>query len=161
MISSPTELGRQLVLGTGVHPILPDWHALMAAFCGHIGDQPDAHPVTQCARALAETHHAYRGFSQGGLFYIGTCEVLVASIDAWVDLHAPHADRCPRLLGAAVDEMALAQLDANETLRTCRDGRDERVHAAFHRLAILAGRWTDLVAEVVDGQPPFPKDEHR
>ena len=35
---------------------LPDWHELLAAFCGHVGDEPDAHPVTGWARALAELH---------------------------------------------------------------------------------------------------------
>ncbi|MEU6582797.1 DUF4254 domain-containing protein [Nocardia sp. NPDC046763] len=157
----PAELARQFVPGTGIYPILPDWHELLAAFCGHIGDRPDAHPITQCARALAEIHYAHRGLREGGPSHLRTCEVLVSAIDAWVEMQAPHADRCPRLLGAAIDEMARAQLDANQILKSCRNGRDERVHTAFHRLAVLAGRWTDLVAEVVDGQPPLPKDEHR
>ncbi|MBU3062813.1 DUF4254 domain-containing protein [Nocardia sp. NEAU-G5] len=124
---------------------LPDWHELLAAFCGHIGDEPDTHPVTGWARALAELHLARRDLP------LRTAEIdsrraeLIVRIDDWVGryIRGPHAQS----LGSLVDGMAAAQVRAIALLRTADDAADERVHAAWFALAELADGWTDSTNE--------------
>ena len=138
---------------------LPDWHELLAAFCGHIGEEPDAHPVTGWARALAELHLARRESP------LRTAEIdsrraeLIVRIDDWVGLHipgpqpqrlptppAPQAPpaRRPSSLGSYVDAMAAAQVRAVALLRAADDVADERVRAAWFALAELADDWSEL-----------------
>jgi|GEM_PF-6572229 len=127
----------------GPSAALPDWHELLAAFCGHIGEEPDAHPVTRWARALAELHLARRESP------LRTAEIdcrraeLIAHIDDWVGRHIPAA-RSARSLGSFVDGMAAAQVRAIALLRSADDAADERVHAAWFALAELADHWTEL-----------------
>ncbi|WP_051498989.1 DUF4254 domain-containing protein [Nocardia sp. BMG51109] len=136
---------------------LPDWHELLAAFCGHLGDKPDDHPMVRWARALAELHlRRHREPAHASEIDCGRAE-LVAVIDGWVSerVHSPQARRglYPESLGGAIDRLAAAQVHANRLLHSCADISDERVHNAWHRLATLADDWTDLVAEVLHGQP--------
>ncbi|MBF6171190.1 DUF4254 domain-containing protein [Nocardia blacklockiae] len=132
---------------------LPDWHELLAAFCGHLGDEPGAHPVVRWARALAELH-LRRHDEPGHVAEIdcGRAE-LIAAIDNWVS--APRTGRglYPESLGGAVDRLAAAQVHANRLLHSAADVSEARVHAAWYRLAALADDWNDLVAEVLYGQP--------
>jgi hypothetical protein len=126
---------------------LPDWHELLAAFCGHIGDQPDDHPVTRWAHTLALVHLTAREQPLRDDEFDWDREELIARIDGWV------ADRTARpastSLGAAIDGMAAAQVRATWLLRNADDIADEQVHAAWFLLASLADGWTDLVAETV------------
>lgn len=136
---------------------LPDWHELLAAFCGHLGDDPGTHPMVRWARALAELH--LRRHDQPGHAAEIDCAraELVASIDNWVSatLRPPRVRRglFPESLGGAVDRLAAAQVHANRLLHTAADVSDARVHTAWYRLAALADDWSDLVAEVLYGQP--------
>lgn len=127
---------------------LPDWHELLAAFCGHIGDQPDDHPITRWARALAELHLARREHPLHVAEIDGRRNELVAHIDDWV---AAHTARRPRSqsLGAVVDGMAAAQVRATHLLRSVDDVTDDRVHSAWFQLASMADGWTDLVEQVL------------
>ena len=137
----PTRIPRDL---------LPDWHELLAAFCGHLGDGPHDHPVTRRARTLAELHlsrheHPYLADE------IDSCRIeLVAHIDEWVVTHTHWRRSSARLEspGAVVDGMAAAQVRALHLLRTVEQVSDERVHAAWFLLASIADGWTDLVASV-------------
>jgi hypothetical protein len=130
-------------------PALPDWHELLAAFCGHIGDQPGDHPVTRCARGLAELHLIRRDEPLRVAQIDHRRQELVARIDDWIGLHTTRGPRA-HSLGAAVDAMAAAQVRAIQLLRTAEDVSDERVHAAWYRLASLADGWSDLVDEITD-----------
>ncbi|WP_330182241.1 hypothetical protein OHB26_00305 [Nocardia sp. NBC_01503] len=159
MIGEAAKRGRRVVEDRPIRPILPDWHELFAAFCGHLGEEPDAHPITACARALAELNQADRR-NPGWQGFTSASRVLIDSVDTWVRQNAPHPARVGESLGELIARMALAQVTANELLRQC-DSVDEDVHTAWQELAVMAGRWTDLVAEVVDGQPLFPKDKHQ
>jgi hypothetical protein len=124
---------------------LPDWHELLAAFCGHIGAEPEAHPVTRWAREFAELHLSRRESP------LRTAEIdcrraeLVVHIDDWIGAHTrrPHAQS----LGAFVDGMAAAQVRASALLRSIADVSDERLHAAWFQLAVLADGWTDVTAQ--------------
>ncbi|MBB5912625.1 hypothetical protein BJY24_001492 [Nocardia transvalensis] len=138
--------------------LLPDWHELLAAFCGHLDDDPDGHPVVRWARALAELHLRRHDEPSHAAEIDGGRAELVAAIDNWVGatLHPPRNRRrgpYPESLGGAVDRMAAAQVHATRLLHTVADISDERVHTAWHRLATLADDWSDLVDEVLHGQP--------
>lgn len=138
---------------------LPDWHELFAAFCGHIGDDPDAHPVTRCARRLAELHTTRQDHAAAAILD-GARRALIASIDGWVARCAPHSAECSQSLGQAVDRMAVAHLKAIAAL--FRESDESRVHAEWHALGLLATEWSDLVEEAVNGQPPLPGSiDHR
>ncbi|WP_405490965.1 DUF4254 domain-containing protein [Nocardia sp. NBC_00511] len=141
-------MGRDF--GFETRPVLPDWHELLAAFCGHIGDQPDDHPVTRWARALAELHlrRRERPGDAGGIDELRAR--LVGFIDEWVTNRAlPRGAARAESLGAVVDAMAAAQVRAVYLLRTVEKVSDEQVHAAWFLLAQMADGWTDRAAGVV------------
>ncbi|RMI33024.1 DUF4254 domain-containing protein [Nocardia stercoris] len=123
---------------------MPDWHELLAAFCGRLGDRPGDHPVTRGARGLADLHWQR--------LHSDPTEIdrhrldHIHRIDEWVGANLRRA--APRSLGAAVDTMAAAQVRAVWMLHSAEDVADERVHTAWFRLARLAGHWTDLALEV-------------
>ncbi|MEV6771719.1 DUF4254 domain-containing protein [Nocardia sp. NPDC051030] len=130
-------------------PLLPDWHELLAAFCGHIGDQPDDHPVTRWARELAllRLERRERPADTGRIDELRSQRVHF--IDEWVAGRALRrgAARADSL-GTVVDEMAAAHVHAVHLLRTARKVSDEEVHAAWFRLARMADDWTDRAAGV-------------
>lgn len=149
--------GHLLIEGTTARPALPDWHELTAALCGHIGDQPGDHPVTRAAMALALLHHARRIASEQTAVIDCGRDELIADIDEWISHAISTEHSTARPWGAAVDEMAEAQVHANHLLRTVADVSDERVHRAWIRLASLANRWTDLVNDIGYQRPALPR----
>lgn len=81
-------------------------------------------------------------------------------VDAWADSHLRERPRpCPtaKPLGSALDDLAEAYVAATRLLMTAERVSDRRVHEAWERLGFLACRWSDVVAEVVDGQRPVPR----
>ncbi|MCM6777616.1 DUF4254 domain-containing protein [Nocardia sp. CDC159] len=130
----------------------PDWHELLAAFCGHIGDQPEDHPVTRWARALAELHLARREQPLHAAEIDCRRNELVARIDDWIGANTTRGPRSESL-GAVVDGMAAAQVRATHLLRSVDDVTDERVHAAWFLLASMADGWTDLVEQAFGIRP--------
>ena len=135
-------------------PDLPDWHELLAAFCGHIGDGPDDHPVTCWARALAELHLHCRHHpgDAGGIDRLRA--EFIDRIDGWVASRALSRGMArPESLGTVVDAMAEAHVRSVHLLRTSENASDERVHAAWCLLAQMADGWTDRAAGVVG--PPI------
>ncbi|MCP9620258.1 Uncharacterised protein [Nocardia otitidiscaviarum] len=138
--------------------VLPDWHELLAAFCGHIGDQPEDHPVTRWARLLAESHLARRDRPECAIEIDRRRAHMVECIDDYVLRRARRADSAAahgESLGSVVDAMAAAHVRAVHLLRTVDAVSDERVHAAWFLLASMADGWTDRVALVTGmvGEP--------
>ncbi|RDI63846.1 DUF4254 domain-containing protein [Nocardia pseudobrasiliensis] len=144
-------LSRRTVVSTP-----PDWHELLAAFCGHIGDQPEDHPVTRWARGLAELHLTRREHPLNAAEIDCRRNELVARIDDWIGAHTTRRPRS-QSLGAVVDGMAAAQVRASHLLRSVDDVTDERVHAAWFLLASMADSWTDLVHEAFGMLPGIPR----
>lgn len=133
-----------------IRPLLPDWHELLAAFCGHIGDQPEDHPVTRWARTLAELHLQRRNHSgdAGGIDELRA--QVVRLIDEWVANRALRRGAARgESLGSVVDAMAAAHVRAVYLLKTVEKVSDEQVHAAWFMLAQMADGWTDRAAQVV------------
>lgn len=154
-VPDSTQLWRASGRGSHVEtrPLLPNWHELLAAFCGHIGDQPEDHPVTRWAWLLAELHLARRQQPERAPEIDRRRAHVVECIDDFV-IHrtgqrAKRAAGNGESLGAVVDTMAAAHVCAVHLLRTVEDVADERVHAAWFRLASMADGWTDRVADVI------------
>ncbi|NNH74285.1 DUF4254 domain-containing protein [Nocardia uniformis] len=141
--------------GRGSHvetrPLLPNWHELLAAFCGHIGDQPEDHMVTRWARLLAELHLARRQQPDRIAEIDHRRAHIVTCIDDFVVIRSRRgATSSGESLGSVVDAMAAAHVRAVHLLRTVEDVSDDRVHAAWFRLASMADGWTDRVAGVIE-----------
>ena len=132
-----------------IHRGMPDGHELLAACCGHIGDHADDHPVTRCARELAELHLLRRSSP------VRTAEIdcrrreIIVAIDLWVGARTAAPARA-RSLGAAVDGLAAAQVRATLLLRTIGDTRDERVQVAWSTVGFMAEDWAGLVEQKFD-----------
>lgn len=129
---------------------LPDQRELVAAFTA--AAHPHAgRPLLAWANALAHLHRRRHGdpLSTAGI----DCRrvEVVALIDRWVSDRVTDArTRRPRAdsLGMTIDRMAAAHVHANHLLHHCERVSDDRVHAAWYRLALLADEWTDLVTGV-------------
>lgn len=125
---------------------LPDQRELVAAFSGSERPQP-GQPLLCWAHSLATLHRRRHGdpLSTAGI----DCRraELVALIDRWAEAQATAGRTHPRAdsLGATIDRMAAAHVHANHLLHSAERVSDDRVHAAWYRLALLADEWTDLV----------------
>lgn len=126
---------------------LPDQRELVAAFTA-AEYEPAGQPLLTWANALAHLHRRRHGepLSAAGI----DCRraEVVELIDHWVGTQAA-ATRPRRLrtdsLGTTIDRMAAAHVHASHLLHHCERVSDDRVHAAWYRLALLADQWTDLV----------------
>ncbi|MFB8282257.1 DUF4254 domain-containing protein [Nocardia colli] len=142
--------------GGARRPLLPDWHELSAALRLHTGDRPGDHLVIQLARALAQLHHTRRAQPERLVEIDCRRAEVVAVIDDWVAKQVPPRrgkDRPPESLGGTVDRMAAAQILADHLLMTAENVPEQRVHAAWSRLAALAIKWTDLAHDIESRRP--------
>jgi hypothetical protein len=126
---------------------LPDQRELVAAFTA--AEHPQTgQPLLTWANTLAHLHRRRHGdpLSTAGI----DCRraEVVELIDRWVSARVTEV-RTRRLradsLGMTIDRMAAAHVHANHLLHHCERVSDDRVHAAWYRLALLADEWTDLV----------------
>ncbi|MFD4402981.1 DUF4254 domain-containing protein [Nocardia sp. NPDC058499] len=143
-------LNSRVARDSRTHPAdlrLPDQRELVAAFTA-AECEPAGQPLLTWANTLAHLHRRRHGdpLSTAGI----DCRraEVVESIDRWVGAAATAA-RTRRLradsLGTTIDRMAAAHVHANHLLHHCERVSDDRVHAAWYRLALLADEWTDLV----------------
>ncbi|MEV5648489.1 DUF4254 domain-containing protein [Nocardia sp. NPDC052254] len=146
------EVGRGAV-GTGapdtatdIHRGMPDEHELLAACCGHIGDHRDDHPITRCARELAELHLLRRSTPVRAAEIDCRRREIVVAIDQWAGARTV-APAGARSLGAAVDGLAAAQVRATVLLRAIGDIGDERVRVAWSMVGFMADDWVGLVEQ--------------
>lgn len=126
---------------------LPDQRELVAAFVG-TGEREPGRPLLVWANTLADLHRRRHGDPLGTAGIDCRRAELVALIDRWIDTElAGRRDRRPWAdsLGATIDRMAAAHVHANHLLHSVECVSDERVHAAWYRLALLADEWTDLI----------------
>ncbi|WP_062986342.1 DUF4254 domain-containing protein [Nocardia anaemiae] len=128
---------------------LPDQRELVAAFGGHPPEPGPEHPLIPLARVLAQLHRQRHGdpLSTAGI----DCRraELVSAIDTWVITRVPQRQSTAHIraesIGATMDRMAAAYVHASHLLHTAEKVSDNRVHAAWYRLAQLADNWTDLI----------------
>ncbi|WP_330250235.1 DUF4254 domain-containing protein [Nocardia sp. NBC_00565] len=129
--------------------ILPDQRELVSTFGGQPPDPDQDHPLLPLARELAELH---RQRHRDPLATAGIdCRraELVTAIDNWVSTRVPRRQSTAHIrdesIGATVDRMAAAHAHASHLLHTAEKVADDRVHAAWYRLALLVDHWTDLI----------------
>ena len=140
-------------------PTLPDWHQLSAAFRGKLGRDPGDNPIIRWARDLASLHRITRTNPRRTSDYDQRRGEIADLIDTWVSTHVPPPPhRCPlsERPGIAVDRIAGAHVEAEYALRAADTVTAEEMHDIWFRVGLLAVRWADLVAAIVDGQPPVP-----
>lgn len=126
---------------------LPDQRELVAAFT-YPGDPRSGSPLLVWAQALADLHRRRHGDPLATAGIDCRRAEVVALIDRWVSAEtAGHRGRRLRgdSLGLTIDRMAAAHVHANHLLHNSECVSDDRVHAAWYRLALLADEWTDLV----------------
>lgn len=150
------DLYSPLPSGATVRQPLPDYHQMSEAFHADIGDKPGHHMILQLAAALAQLHRTSRIHPHRCGEVDRRRTELVILIDNWVATHLPGRQGWPgpsKSLGVAADEMAAAQVDADQRLRHWESVGHDSVHEAQTRLGGAANRWSDLVAEIVAAQP--------
>ncbi|WP_405166815.1 DUF4254 domain-containing protein [Nocardia sp. NBC_01499] len=136
--------------------LLPDWHELSAALRMQTGDRAGDHLVIQLARALAQLHHTRRAQPERLVEIDCRRSEVVTVIDEWVAKQVTPRrakDRPAESLGSTVDRMAAAQILADHLLMTAENVPEQRVHAAWSRLAALANKWTDLAHDIESRRP--------
>lgn len=145
--ATPNSRGARNSRGRPVALRLPDQRELVAAFTA-AEYEPAGQPLLTWANTLAHLHRRRQGdpLSTAGI----DCRraEVVELIDRWAGAAAtaarPHRLRADSL-GTTIDRMAAAHVHANHLLHHCERVSDDRVHAAWYRLALLADEWTDLV----------------
>lgn len=145
--ATPNSRGARNSRGRPVALRLPDQRELVAAFTA-AEYEPAGQPLLTWANTLAHLHRRRHGdpLSTAGI----DCRraEVVELIDRWAGAVAtaarPHRLRADSL-GTTIDRMAAAHVRANHLLHHCERVSDDRVHAAWYRLALLADEWTDLV----------------
>ncbi|WP_040772830.1 hypothetical protein [Nocardia pneumoniae] len=87
----------------------------------------------------------------------------MALINQWVSNHIQPVHGRAELVGPTADALASAYVAA-EFLLVHTDVPEETMHAAWSTVGYLATQWTDLVTEVIDGQPcirDYPRGHQR
>ncbi|WP_433204501.1 DUF4254 domain-containing protein [Nocardia sp. CA-107356] len=148
--------GFLVVEGSAARLTLPDWHALLAAFRGARGVLPGDHLVLRWAGSLAHVHRIRQVRPDRGARIDRRRSELVELITNWVDTHIQPRTTSAERVGRAVDDLAAAYVGAELVLAAAENASDPSVHEAWIEASVLAVAWADLVAEVVDGQPPMP-----
>lgn len=148
-------------------PNLPDWHQVSEAFRGQATETGDAHLVRLCAAWLANLHRTRRAQPDRAAEVDSRRAQIVALIDQWISTHVPIPAKPARRpasaprpktepVGTALDQMAEAYIAAESLLLTGQEQPEAVVHEAWSEVGFQATRWADLVAWVIDGQPPLP-----
>ncbi|WP_433524949.1 DUF4254 domain-containing protein [Nocardia pseudovaccinii] len=138
---------------------LPDQRELVAAFGGHPVEPGQDHPLIPLAHALADLHRQRHGDPLATAGIDCRRAELVSAIDTWVITRVPQRRSTAHIraesIGATMDRMAAAYVHASHLLHTAEKVTDDRVHAAWYRLALLADQWSDLIigAAQVNSRP--------
>ncbi|MEU7766909.1 DUF4254 domain-containing protein [Nocardia sp. NPDC049190] len=140
---------------TSRHHALPDWHQICASFRDATGGNPGDHLITRWAHSLAQLHRGH--YIDPGPAHENEQRRgdLIALINQWVTAYLRPATDSVRHVGRTVDALAAAYVDAELVLATAEKVSDPSVHDAWLEASALAVGWAELVAEVVDGQPPM------
>ncbi|MFC8045547.1 hypothetical protein [Nocardia sp. NPDC057353] len=139
---------------TTARPSLPHWRELTTVFRTPV--RPHDTALLRRARMLAGVHQV-RVLHPGreAVFEAGRA-ALRARIAEWITSHTGARPAAAAACAAAIDDMAAAHVTAERMLRAEPPVSPEQLHAAWFDVGFLACQWADLVAEVVDGQPPVP-----
>ncbi|MET8870964.1 DUF4254 domain-containing protein [Nocardia sp. NPDC004604] len=137
--------------------MLPDQRELIGAFGGHPPEPGSEHPLVPLARVLADLHRRRHDDPLGTAGIDCRRAELVSAIDTWVITRVPQRRSTAHIraesIGATLDRMAAAYTHASHLLHTAEKVSDDRVHAAWYRLALLADQWSDLIIGAAQDNP--------
>ncbi|WP_067653067.1 hypothetical protein [Nocardia harenae] len=139
---------------TTARPELPHWRELITAF-RFPPRQHDTH-LLERARMLAAVHRVCGVSLARDADFEADRAALRHQIAAWIIEHTGAHPGAAASCATVIDDMAAAQVTAERLLQTDPPPSAEQLHAAWSDVGYLAAHWTDLVAEVIDGQPPVP-----
>ncbi|MFC3964987.1 hypothetical protein [Nocardia jiangsuensis] len=133
-------------------PTLPHWRELTSVF--RFPPRPHDTQLLQRAHMLAAVHRVRAGKPARDAAFEAGRTALRRHIAEWIieqtGVHPDAAAQC----ATVIDDMAAAHITAERLLQSNPPPSAERLHAAWSDVGYLAAHWADLVAEVVDGQPP-------
>ncbi|UGT59770.1 hypothetical protein [Nocardia asteroides] len=135
-------------------PGLPHWRELTTVFRTSV--RPPDSALLKQARMLASAHRV-RAVHPGcdAAFEAGRA-ALRGWIAEWIIGHTGARPTAAAACAVVIDDMAAAHVTAERLLQIEPPPSAEQLHAAWFDVGYLATYWTELVAEVIDGQPPVP-----
>ncbi|MFC3964377.1 hypothetical protein [Nocardia jiangsuensis] len=133
---------------------LPHWRELTRAF----RTPPHRHDTAllKWARMLASIHRVREFYPDRAAVFEASRTALRHRIAEWIIQHTGARPGAAATCATVIDDMAAAHVTAEQLLRTEPPPSTEQLHAAWFDVGYLATHWADLVAEVIDGQPPVP-----
>ncbi|UGT60239.1 hypothetical protein [Nocardia asteroides] len=139
---------------TPARPELPHWRELTAVFRFPLRQHDTT--LLERARMLAAIHRVRGVYPGDDAVFVTSRTALRRQIAEWIIEHTGARPSAAASCAAVIDDMAAAHVTAERLLRTDPPPSAEQLHAAWSDVGYLAGHWADLVAEVIDGQPPVP-----
>lgn len=133
---------------------LPHWRELTAVFRTQVSQHDTA--ILKRARMLASVHRVREFHPDRATVFEASRTMLRRQIAECIVEHVGARPGAAASCAAVIDDMAAAHVAAERLLCTNPPPSTERLHAAWSDVGYLASPWADLVAEVVDGQPPVP-----
>ncbi|MFC8528280.1 hypothetical protein [Nocardia sp. NPDC057227] len=133
---------------------LPHWRELTRVFRSPVRRHDSA--LLKQARMLASVHRV-RALRPGrDAVFEASRAALRGRIAEWIIGHTGARPAAAAACAAVIDDMAAAHVTAERLLQAEPPPSAEQLHAAWSDVGYLATYWADLVAEVIDGQPPVP-----
>ncbi|MEV0356903.1 hypothetical protein AB0H71_12645 [Nocardia sp. NPDC050697] len=140
---------------TTSRPGLPHWRELTTAFRIRVRD--DETLLLKRARMLAVVHRVRTRNPGCAQVFDATRSALRGQIAEWIVDHIGVCAIDAVTCSLVIDDMAAAHVIAERLLCTEPPVGVEQLHDAWFDVGRLAIQWSDLVAEVVDGQPSLPR----
>ncbi|MEU2032750.1 hypothetical protein [Nocardia amamiensis] len=145
-----------LIERAGAEIVLPDYRSVADAIRNAFRDKPSDTFIIRQARAFGQLHLNRALFPTRGGSIDGRRSEVASMVDNWVDLAIPlrPGTATPRRsLGALLDDMAAAEVEADRLRLGSKPVDADAVHHAWTALGELANRWTDLVEQITNSQP--------
>lgn len=134
----------------------PDYRSVTDAIRNPFRDRPSDTFIIRQARALGQLH-LNRTLFPARSDKIDRRRAEVASmVDNWIAIAItprPGTSTPRESLGALLDEMAAAEVEADRLRLTTEPVDADTVHRAWTLLGELANRWTDLVEQITISRP--------
>ncbi|MEV0357020.1 hypothetical protein AB0H71_13235 [Nocardia sp. NPDC050697] len=133
---------------------LPHWRELTRVFRTPLRRHDSE--LLKRARMLASLHRVREFYPDRAAVLEASRTALRRQLAAWIIEYTGAGPGAAAICATVIDDMAAAHVTAERMLQVNPPPSDEQLHAAWSDVGYLATRWADLVAEVIDGQPPVP-----
>ncbi|MFC8527939.1 hypothetical protein [Nocardia sp. NPDC057227] len=133
---------------------LPHWRELTTVFRTPL--RAHETQLLKRARMLASLHRVREFYPDRAAVFEASRAALRHQIAEWIIEYTDARPSAAAICATVIDDMAAAHVTAERLLQTDPPPSAEQLHAAWSDVGYLATHWADLVAEVIDGQPPVP-----